>query len=165
MYNSLFTVYYSLCGQNSELLYVEYSLFTVTIQPNPFRDPLNEIENRYNTIFSCEGWTTKGPGKPYTRFGPDFQRTLYAFSPFQFNIRRTTDPCLIQPVLDQTRWSPLTGVQLLVVKGTWTPNLKLFTIHYSQLTVHYSDRKKWIVNCEYWIVNTLQFIIRPNNEF
>ena len=50
---------------------------------------------------SCAGWTTNGPGKPYTVFGPDNQRTSHVIpiSPFQFTIRHTTAPCRIQPVL------------------------------------------------------------------
>ena len=48
--------------------------------------------------------------------------TLYAFSPFQFTIRHTTAPCLIEPVSDQTWKSPFTG-GLLVVQGNCTPNL------------------------------------------
>ena len=66
--------------------------------------PLNKINNRYETILSFWGLTTKCLRKPYTKCGPDIQRTCHAIriSPFQFTIRHTTAPCLIEPVSDQT---------------------------------------------------------------
>ena len=51
--------------------------------PPPPQDrshPLNRIENRYDTIFACGGSTKKGPQKPYTKFGPDIQRTCHDYS-------------------------------------------------------------------------------------
>ena len=126
-YNSLFTVYNSLhvLGPNS---YVEHWNFTETILPTPppphRTPPLNRIENRYDTIFSYGGSTIKGLGSNTQNLVKIFKGlvTLYAFCPFQFTIRHTTAPCLIEPVSYQTWWSPFTG-RLLVVQGNGTPDL------------------------------------------
>ena len=84
-----------------------YSKFHITIRTTPplFSSPLNKINNRYDTIFSFWGWTTKCPRKPYTNLVQIIKGlvTLYAFSPFQFTIRHATAPCRNQQVSDQTR--------------------------------------------------------------
>ena len=94
-------------------------------RPPPFFFAVDGIDNGYDTIFFCGGWTTKCQGK--LKFIPNWVQifkgvvTLYSFSPFQFTIRHTTAPCLIKPVLDQTWKSPFT-CGLLVVQGNCTPD-------------------------------------------
>ena len=48
-----------------------------TSTPPPLHSPLNQIGNRYDTIFTLWGLTTKCPRKPYFKFVLDIHRTCH----------------------------------------------------------------------------------------
>ena len=94
--------------------------------PPPLRGPLNKINNRYDTIFSFWGWTIKCPRKPYTKFGPDIQRTCHAIRSLSLPVYNSTHHCAMsyRTSIRQKRGSPLSQVDYLWSKATahqiWT---------------------------------------------
>ena len=128
--------------------YIEYSHFTVTIPPTPpphahRSPPLNRIENIYDTILSCRGSTKKGPKKPYTKFGPDIQRTCHVTSSKSLPVYYSTHHCTMSykvsirenVVVSFHRWTTSGPRQLHTEFG---PNIRTTTIPAGPLSLMFS---------------------------
>ena len=111
--------------------------------PPPLRGPLNKISNKYDTIFSFWGWTTKCPMKPYTKFGPDIQRTCHAIRILSLPVYNSTHHCAmsdrasIRPivVVPFHRWTTYGPRQLHTEFG---PNIRTTSIPAGPLSFMFS---------------------------
>ena len=126
------------------VLLFHYSKFQITIRPPPpLRGPLNKINNRYDTIFSFWGWTIKCPRKPYTKFGPDIQRTCHAIRSLSLPVYNSTHHCAmsyrtsIRPnvVVPFHRWTTCGPRQLHTKFG---PNIRTTSIPAGPLLLMFS---------------------------
>ena len=111
--------------------------------PPPLRGPLNKINNRYDTIFSFRGYTIKCPRKPYTKFGPDIQRTCHAIRILSLPVYNSTHHCAmsyrasIRPnvVVPFHRWTTCGPRQLHTKFG---PNIRTTSIPAGPLLLMFS---------------------------
>ena len=111
--------------------------------PPPIRGPLNKINSGYDTFFSFWGWTTKCPRKPYTKFGPDIQKTCHAIRILSLPVYNSTHHCAmsyrasIRPnvVVPFHRWTTCGPRQLHTKFG---PNIRTTSIPAGPLSFMFS---------------------------
>ena len=122
------TNFYSSGTAFIHVLSFHYSKFQFAIQPT---------SNRNNTSFFFWGWTTKSPRKPYTKFGPDIQRTCHVIRSLLFDTPRAMSykasfrPNVVVPI---HRWTTCGSKQLHTKFGQ---NTGTTSIHF------YSIDKSW----------------------
>ena len=109
----------------------------------PIRGPLNKINSGYDNFFSFWGWTTSCPRKPYTKFGPDIQRTCHAIRILSLPVYNSTHHCAmsyrasIRPnvVVPFHRWTTCGPRQLHTKFG---PNIRTTSIPAGPLSFMFS---------------------------
>ena len=98
---------------------------------------------RYSTIVNIWGWTTKCPRKPYTKFGPDIQRTCHAIRILSLPVYNSTHHCAmsyrasIRPnvVVPFHRWTTCGPRQLHTKFG---PNIRTTSLPAEPLLLMFS---------------------------